>query len=112
MHPSMVYEIGFHLAAAALIVRFRKRVPVQGDLVKLYLLGAGVFRFFVEFVRANPEQAFGLSGPQIVLIPLIALLVAHFIRQIRRGIYRMPPAPVPAVVSAGAAASSFGERER
>jgi prolipoprotein diacylglyceryltransferase len=100
MHPSMVYEIAFHLAAAALILRFRKSVPVQGDLLKLYLLGAGVFRFLVEFVRANPEQAFGLSGPQIVLVPLVALLVAHFVRQLRRGVYRMPPAPAPALVSA------------
>jgi phosphatidylglycerol:prolipoprotein diacylglycerol transferase len=100
MHPSMVYEIAFHLLTAALILRFRKRVSVQGDLVKLYLLAAGVFRFLVEFVRANPEQAFGLTGPQLVLIPLVALLVLHFVRQLRADVYRMPPAPAPAFESA------------
>jgi prolipoprotein diacylglyceryltransferase len=93
MHPSMVYEIVFHLIAAVVIVRARHLVPVPGDALKLYLLSAGVFRFLVEFVRGNPPQGFGLSGPQWVLIPLIALLALHFVRQLRRGAYRVPPAP-------------------
>jgi prolipoprotein diacylglyceryltransferase len=89
----MVYEIVFHLIAAVVIVRARHLVPVPGDALKLYLLAAGVFRFLVEFVRGNPPQGFGLSGPQWVLIPLIALLALHFVRQLRRGAYRVPPAP-------------------
>ena len=38
----------------------------------------------------------GLTGPQLVLIPLTSLLVVHFVRQLRSGIYRMP-APLPAI---------------
>jgi phosphatidylglycerol:prolipoprotein diacylglycerol transferase len=94
MHPSMVYEVAFNLVAVVAIVRFRRHVIVQGDLVKLYLLAAGVFRFLVEFVRGNEPQALGLSGPQLVLIPLVALLALHFVRQLRRGVYRMP-VPTP-----------------
>ncbi|HEX8941327.1 MAG TPA: prolipoprotein diacylglyceryl transferase family protein [Candidatus Limnocylindrales bacterium] len=93
MHPSMVYEIGFCLLAAGLIVRYGGRVPVQGDLLKLYLLAGGLFRFLVEFVRGNPPQALGLSGPQWVLLPLLGLLALHFARQWRRGLYRVPAAP-------------------
>jgi len=93
MHPSMVYEIIFHLCAFLLILRYRRLIPVRGDALKLYLLIAAVFRFLVEFVRANTEQAGGLSGPQIVLLPLTGLLVYHFVRQWWRGSYRMPPAP-------------------
>lgn len=100
MHPSMLYEIGFHLVALVLILRFRHVIPVRGDTLKLYLLGYAVFRFGVEFVRANPEQFAGLTGPQIVLIPLTALLVLHFVRQLRRGIYRVPE-PEPALLGAG-----------
>ncbi len=70
MHPSMVYEILFNLAAIAAILRWRHRIPVRGDLLKAYLLAAFVFRFGVEFVRGNEPQAFGLSGPQLVLIPI------------------------------------------
>ena len=95
MHPSMLYEIGFNLVAIALIVRYRDRVTVPGDAVKLYLLAAGVFRFFVEFVRGNEPQALGLTGPQWVLIPLVGLLVIHFVRQLRRDAYRVPSPPNP-----------------
>jgi phosphatidylglycerol---prolipoprotein diacylglyceryl transferase len=95
MHPSMLYEIVFSVVAALLIVRYRDRVPVPGDGLRLYLLAAGVFRFLVEFVRANEPQALGLTGPQWVLIPLVGLLVLHFVRQWRRGAYRVPAAPIP-----------------
>lgn len=95
MHPSMLYEMAFNVIAAIAIVRWGRRVPVPGDLLKAYLLAAGTFRFVVEFVRGNEVQALGLSGPQIVLIPLVALLVAHFIRQHRVGAWRLPAAPAP-----------------
>jgi len=94
MHPSMLYEIAFQAGAFALIASRGPLLPVRGDTLKLYLLGYGVFRFFIEFVRGNEVQALGLTGPQIVLIPLTAALAVHFIRQLRTGIYRMP-APVP-----------------
>jgi len=100
MHPSMLYEIAFNLVAAAVIVRWRDGVPVPGDALKLYLLSAGIFRFLVEFVRGNPPQALGLSGPQWVLIPLVGLLVVHFARQLARGAYRVPPPPLPELTKA------------
>jgi phosphatidylglycerol---prolipoprotein diacylglyceryl transferase len=95
MHPSMLYEIGFNLVAIVVILRYRDRVPVPGDAVKIYLLAAGIFRFLVEFVRGNEPQALGLTGPQWVLIPLVGLLVVHFVRQYRRDAYRVPSPPDP-----------------
>jgi phosphatidylglycerol---prolipoprotein diacylglyceryl transferase len=75
-------------------------VPIRGDTLKAYLLAYGVFRFGVEFVRGNEIQAWGLTGPQLVLIPLLALLVVHFVRRFRTGAYRMP-APEPALAQGG-----------
>jgi len=95
MHPSMLYEIAFNVVAVVVILGFRDRVPVPGDALKLYLLAAGVFRVWVETVRGNEPQALGLTGPQWVLIPLVALLAMHFVRQVRRGAYRVPVPPVP-----------------
>jgi phosphatidylglycerol:prolipoprotein diacylglycerol transferase len=96
MHPSMLYEIAFNLVAVAVILRWGRRVPVSGDLLKTYLLAAFVFRFLVEFVRGNEIQALGLTGPQLVLVPMTALLAAHFIREAREGLWRIPaPPPVP-----------------
>jgi prolipoprotein diacylglyceryltransferase len=95
MHPSMLYEIGFHLGAFALIATRGPLLPVRGDTLKAYLLAYGVFRFGIEFVRGNEVQWLGLTGPQLVLIPLVAWLMLHFVRQLRSGIYRMPqPQPV------------------
>jgi prolipoprotein diacylglyceryltransferase len=100
MHPSMLYEIAFNLIAVLVMVRWRHRIVARGDLLRIYLLAAFAFRFLVEFVRANEVQAFGLTGPQLVLIPLIGLLIVHFARQIARGAYRVPdPPPAPRVAS-------------
>jgi hypothetical protein len=41
-------------------------------------------------------QWLGLTGPQLVLIPLVAWLILHFVRQLRSGAYRMPQ-PIPVV---------------
>jgi phosphatidylglycerol:prolipoprotein diacylglycerol transferase len=101
MHPSMLYEIVFNVVAAVLIVRYGRRVPVPGDLLKLYLLSAFAFRFLVEYVRGNEVQAFGLTGPQIVLIPLTAWVVVHFIRRYRSAGWSIPPAPRATTLEAG-----------
>jgi prolipoprotein diacylglyceryltransferase len=82
-------------------VRHGRRVPVPGDLLKLYLLSAFVFRFLVEYVRGNEVQAFGLTGPQIVLIPLTAWVVVHFIRRYRSAGWSIPPAPRATTLEAG-----------
>jgi phosphatidylglycerol---prolipoprotein diacylglyceryl transferase len=100
MHPSMLYEIGFHSAAFGLIALRGSILPVRGDTLKAYLLTYGIFRFGVEFVRGNEVQALGLTGPQLVLIPLVALLVAHFVRRLRSGAYRLP-VPEPATARGG-----------
>ena len=93
MHPSMVYEIIFHLAAFAIILRYRNLVKVQGDTLKLYLLGAAIFRFLVEYVRGSREYALGFTSAQVALLILTVPLVIHFVRQWRRGVYSMPLPP-------------------
>lgn len=93
MHPTMLYEIAFNVVAAILIWRFRNRVPAPGDALKIYLLGAGIFRFLVEYLRTSPKQLFDLTAPQWVLIPMLGLLVLHFARQYARGAWRLPLPP-------------------
>jgi prolipoprotein diacylglyceryl transferase len=82
LHPSFLYEIAFHLVMfVALLMYFRLRVRVEGDLFKIYLLAYAVFRFFVEFVRGNVIVWHGLSGSQLFLIPSSMLLLGYFVRQ-------------------------------
>jgi phosphatidylglycerol---prolipoprotein diacylglyceryl transferase len=101
MHPSMLYEVAFNLLAAFAIVRFRHRIVLRGELLRAYLIAAFVFRFLVEFLRGNEVEALGLTGPQVVLIPMTALVVAQMIRHRRRGAATVPAPPPPSRVPFG-----------
>jgi phosphatidylglycerol:prolipoprotein diacylglycerol transferase len=90
MHPSFLYEIAFHAAMFAWLLRLRHRVPVRGELLKIYLLCYALFRFAVEFVRGNEPVWAGLSRSQLFLIPSTLLLLAYFWRQRARGVYVVP----------------------
>jgi phosphatidylglycerol:prolipoprotein diacylglycerol transferase len=80
MHPSFLYEIVFHALAFWILWATRDRLAA-GMSFKLYLLGYGVFRFFVEFVRGNPEMVLGLSGSQLFLLASLPLLVMSITRR-------------------------------
>ncbi|MBX7442734.1 MULTISPECIES: prolipoprotein diacylglyceryl transferase [unclassified Arthrobacter] len=74
LHPSFAYEIVFHLAAFALMWRFRDRLPHSGDLFICFVGAYAVFRFFVEFVRGNEVLWLGMSRPQLFLLAVLPLL--------------------------------------
>jgi prolipoprotein diacylglyceryl transferase len=78
MHPSMLYEIVFLLVMFGLILWARPRLAVEGDSFKLFLLGYGLFRFWVEFVRGGEEVLAGLTRAQLFLIPTTLVMVAWF----------------------------------
>jgi phosphatidylglycerol:prolipoprotein diacylglycerol transferase len=63
VHPTPIYEtVTMGLVAWGL---WRARDAVRpGALFALWLLCAGVERFFVEFLRRNPAGALGLTTPQ------------------------------------------------
>jgi prolipoprotein diacylglyceryltransferase len=95
LHPSYAYEIAFHAAAFLVLVRLRARPGLErGDLFKLYLLGYALFRFAVEFVRANPVVALGLTGSQLFLLPSTLLLAGSWLyrQRFRRPDSGRPPA--------------------
>lgn len=83
LHPSFLYEIAFQLVAFAWLWRMRDRLPRSGDLFICYVAGYAVFRFGVEFVRANEEVWFGLTRPQWFLLATFPLL-AWRVRRIWR----------------------------
>jgi phosphatidylglycerol:prolipoprotein diacylglycerol transferase len=74
LHPSFAYEIIFHLAALAVLLRLRDRVTLPDALFTGYLVAYAGFRFAVEFVRGNEVVAAGLTRPQIFLIACSPLL--------------------------------------
>ncbi len=72
VHPTPIYEtlaMGF-LAFALWQLRDRVRT---GALFALYLVGAGVERFLVEFLRRNTETALGLTTAQLESVAMVAI---------------------------------------
>ena len=67
-HPSQLYEAFFEGIVLWLILWFivRKRKPYKGFVIACYMLGYGVIRFFIEYVR-EPDKGIGYP---ITLVPL------------------------------------------
>jgi prolipoprotein diacylglyceryl transferase len=90
MHPSFIYEIIFQLAAFATLMWLRPRIHRPGELFVIYVASYAVFRFFVEFVRANQTVWLDLTRPQWFLLPSLAILGIRLWYGYRRGYYRSP----------------------
>jgi prolipoprotein diacylglyceryltransferase len=93
LHPSFAYEIAFHFAMLAVLLRLRRRPDLRGELFKVYLLAYAVFRFLIEFVRGNEAVWAGLTRSQLFLIPSSLLLAGYFLRRAGRPLPEPPPPP-------------------
>jgi phosphatidylglycerol:prolipoprotein diacylglycerol transferase len=87
MHPSFLYEIAFQLAAFATLLWLRSRISAPGELFTLYVSAYAVFRFSVEFTRANETVWLNLTRPQWFLLPGLVLVVIRLGIGYRRGNY-------------------------
>ncbi|WP_142278057.1 prolipoprotein diacylglyceryl transferase family protein, partial [Mycobacterium avium] len=65
----------------------RTRVTHPGKLFIIYVAGYAMFRFFVEFVRANDTVWLGLTRPQWFLLPSLVVVGLRLGYGYRRGYY-------------------------
>ena len=84
-HPTQLYEMAFHLAAAAVLWRLMQRGALRGQLVKLYFLTYFAYRFASEFLRPEAKLWAGLTGYQWACLPLAALFIYLWRRDTRLG---------------------------
>ena len=70
VHPTPVYEVIAMLAFTWLLWRLRDRYR-PGTLIAIYVVGSGLERFLVEFVRRNSEVALGLTQPQLIAVAMM-----------------------------------------
>lgn len=88
MHPSFVYEIAFQLTAFAVLLWLRSRITHPGELFVLYIAAYAVFRFLVEFTRANDTVWLDLTRPQWFLLPTLLIIGFRLCYGYRHGYYR------------------------
>ena len=73
VHPTQLYEaIGLGVLGWLLLPWRRRSVPDRIVLGR-YLVGAGMPRFVIEFIRVNRRVAFGLSVAHLVSLAAIAV---------------------------------------
>ena len=78
-HPSQLYEAfleGIVLFALLYLLSRRKKTPPQGSILGTFVLGYGIVRFLIEFVRLPDAQLGYLAGGwltmgQLLSVPLI-----------------------------------------
>ena len=84
VHPTPVYETLAMGLIAWVLWRYRDRVR-PGIIFAWYLVGAGVERFLVEFLRRNAEVAGGLTAPQYESIAIFLVGTAWLTLAARSG---------------------------
>ena len=87
MHPSFIYQIAFQLTAFAALLWLRNRIAQPGELFIVYVASYAVFRFFVEFTRANDTVWLNLTRPQWFLLPSLVVIGLRLRHGYRRGYY-------------------------
>jgi len=81
VHPTQLYELAQSLVVFSILWPLRKRGYPDGTIFWLYLILAGSMRFAVEFLRANPVIALGMTEYQWISLTLALLGGYLFYRQ-------------------------------
>jgi phosphatidylglycerol:prolipoprotein diacylglycerol transferase len=84
VQPTPIYETVTMCLLAYLLWSLRDRVR-PGVVFALYLVGSGLERFLVEFIRRNKEVLIGLTGPQVESLVLLAIGLVWLGAMIGRG---------------------------
>jgi len=88
-HPTQLYEALFDLALFAWLVRANRRHPPPGRLFRHFLFAYFSFRFFIEFIRAEPVVWLGLTVYQWFSLAVVAAGLAAAV--IHRGARTLLP---------------------
>ncbi len=84
VHPTPIYETVVMCLLAYALWQLRDRVR-PGVVFALYLIGSGLERFLVEFIRRNEAVVAGLTGPQLESLLLVAVGLLWLALIVRRG---------------------------
>jgi phosphatidylglycerol:prolipoprotein diacylglycerol transferase len=85
VHPTPLYEAAVATALGLVVWRLGRRRPDGAGLpFAVFLVGSGLARFLVEFIRRNDIVAFGLTQAQILSLLLVGVGAAGLFLRVRR----------------------------
>ncbi len=77
--PTPLYEMTIMFIVFLILWSLRKKVKVPGTLFSLYLILAGLERFFIEFIRVTPRyHIFGIDITQAQLISIFMIIAGAY----------------------------------
>ncbi len=76
LHPTQLYEAALALVVFGIIFGWRQRKRFDGQLLFLYLMLAGLARFFVEFFRGDERGPVVLAGMPVTQVVALGLAAA------------------------------------
>ena len=83
VHPTQLYETFISIILFFYLYNKRKSVKIKGSLFFLYLILAGLERFFVEFIRTNEKYFLDIfSGAQIISLIMISIGILFLFRPV------------------------------
>ncbi len=81
VHPTQLYETGLMLLAFMVLWKLRSRDWGTGTLLGVYLMMAGVERFFIEILRAKDDRFFGgFTVAQVTSVAIVLVGTIVFAR--------------------------------
>ncbi len=104
-HPTQIYEIAFHLCMFGMILAFIRHGLLRDNRLRFYLIAYCAFRFYIEFIRAEPNFWLGLTFYQWAVMWLGIGLVIHWRVDRGNGVERrgkVPPGARPETAGHGA----------
>jgi phosphatidylglycerol:prolipoprotein diacylglycerol transferase len=81
-HPTQLYEVLFHSLMAVVLIILMRRGTLRGQLLKLYLISYGCFRFLTEYIRPEPIWLAGLTFYQWASLVLILGLLLQWLQEV------------------------------
>jgi len=79
-HPTQIYSSIALFLIFIFLSKQKYKKSFNGALFLTYIIIYSVFRFFIEFIRAEPRVLFGLTGAQIASIVLFVIAIFIFLR--------------------------------
>ncbi|HEY3374337.1 MAG TPA: prolipoprotein diacylglyceryl transferase [Candidatus Aquicultor sp.] len=85
LQPTQLYEFAYNIVTLGVLLWLRPRIKSDGMLFWVFITLYGLFRFIVEFFRANPAFLLGMSASQafsiVMFISGITVIFGYYLRQ-------------------------------
>lgn len=76
-HPTQLYEVIFWLGLFVVLQKIKNNVTKPGALFQVLLTSYFIFRFFLEFIKDDPDQIWGFTIYQVLIICFLLFFYRH-----------------------------------